>query len=215
MSEHLQPEEFYKVFDLIQENSNPDINELRSLLITPVRVKPHRSTVSRLIGIISRVMDQGSDSLTDEKAERIAGNVGYGATASLVKRIYDHYINWLTLRTSKEILNEKLKIHMNKLALTAEELADSLKPYWPYTWPTDQTIAEVAVENDDRALVSILKSPEAEWLFAHMKEELPQLENINNWKDLKVNNITEDLVHRLSLRAAQKEFLGKCEVCQD
>ncbi|MCK5434586.1 MAG: hypothetical protein KAI42_04825 [Dehalococcoidales bacterium] len=118
------------------------------------------------------------------------------------------------MRTNPDTLNEELKKHKARLASIAEELADSLKPYWPYIWLTDQTIAKVAVENDDRTLVSVLKSLEAVWLFTHMKEELPILKNISSWGDLKVNDITDDLVHTLSLRAARKEFPGKCEVCK-
>ena len=118
------------------------------------------------------------------------------------------------MRTNPDTLNEELKKHKARLASIAEELADSLKPYWPYIWLTDQTIAEVAVENDDRTLVSVLKSLEAAWLFTHVKEELPILKNISTWGDLKVNDITDDLVHTLSLRAARKDFRGKCEVCK-
>ena len=119
------------------------------------------------------------------------------------------------MRTNPDTLNEELKKHKVRLASIAEELADSLKPYWPYIWLTDQTIAEVAVKNDDRTLVSVLKSLEAVWLFTHMKEELPILKNISSWGDLKVNDITDDLVYSLSFRAARKDFQGKCEVCKD
>lgn len=119
------------------------------------------------------------------------------------------------MRTNPDTLNEELKKHKARLASIAEELADSLKPYWPYIWLTDQTIAENAVENDDRTLVSVLKSLDAAWLFDHMKEELHILKNISSWKELKVKDITDDLLHTLSLRAARQEFPGKCEVCKD
>ena len=79
------------------------------------------------------------------------------------------------MRIYPDTINEELKKHKARIASIAEELADSLKPYWPYIWLTDQSIAEVAVNAGDHMLVSVLKSLEAAWLFTHMKEELPIL----------------------------------------
>lgn len=104
---------------------------------------------------------------------------------------------------SEALLRKKAKVdHKNDLSEAAQNLVNHLQSYWPYTWPTDQTIAEIAVENDELDLVRLLKKPPTQWLFSHMQIEFPELQSTDKWDNLKVREITERIIYSLSLRAA-------------
>jgi hypothetical protein len=47
-----------------------------------------------------------------------------------------------------------------------------------------------------------------------MQQELPILEKLEGWDDLKINDVKQ-VRDKLNLRASQRKFPGKCEVCKD
>ncbi len=50
-------------------------------------------------------------------------------------------------------------------------------------------------------------------LFLHMQPKLPELSNINEWGQLPIGRISDELLKSLLLRAAQRDFPNNCEVC--
>jgi len=215
MNGHLMPSDFYKVFDLMSENPNPDVKELQKLLTTSSGRKPNRITVSRLKNVVSRIMEHGSKPLADEEVQRIADNSGYGATLTYVQKAHSNYIVWLARKALEDSTNKNWQDHLDEISTAARELAESLKAnYWPYTYTSKQVIAEDAVDYDNTDLVSLLNSLQIKWLFSHVKDEFPQLSGLTRWDDLRVCDIDENLVDTLIKKAARREFQGDCEICE-
>jgi transcriptional regulator with XRE-family HTH domain len=50
-------------------------------------------------------------------------------------------------------------------------------------------------------------------LFAHLRQEFPEFEQIDRWADLTDDSITDDLIERLRVKAYSKDFGGKCPGC--
>ena len=106
--------------------------------------------------------------------------------------------------------------HRNVLAKAVERLRSNLLPYFLYDW--DISLIEAVVENEDEDsdIAQQLQSDDTtKWLFSHMKEELPQLSDVDSWEAMKIRDITYGFLELLSLRAKQKDFCGKCDVCED
>jgi len=50
-------------------------------------------------------------------------------------------------------------------------------------------------------------------LLYHLKEEFPELLDLNEWAELTGDRITLDLMERLRLKAYRGDFKGKCKDC--
>lgn len=108
---------------------------------------------------------------------------------------------------------ERQKRHWTRLAEKAQELLDHLKSYFPFI--EDYTIAEIAVNNDDFECINLMTDYRTKCLLSHMKAELPELEELKTWDDLKISDINDRLLDTLGLRAENQQFVGICEVCKD
>jgi hypothetical protein len=112
------------------------------------------------------------------------------------------------------IHKEDILRHLNELSEVANNISNRLREIRRYYTPTDEKVAELAVNYDEPELLELLDNPQAKWLLSHMKAEFSNLANLKTWADLRVKDITEELLDKLSLRAAKKEFKGSCEVCE-
>jgi len=109
---------------------------------------------------------------------------------------------------------EHLKQHYDELADDAQQLATILESN--QLCELNSTILEIAVENDEYDVLKLLNKPILEWLLDHMKaDKLPHIEKLDDWNNLRVRDITRQLIYKLYLRARTKEFMGVCEVCKD
>ena len=50
-------------------------------------------------------------------------------------------------------------------------------------------------------------------LLSHVQAELPELKNVERWEHLRLEDLTDELLHKLSLIAYQKDFKGTCDIC--
>jgi hypothetical protein len=50
-------------------------------------------------------------------------------------------------------------------------------------------------------------------LFAHLRREFPEFEQIDRWADLTDDSITDGLIERLRVKAYSQNFGGKCPGC--
>ena len=110
---------------------------------------------------------------------------------------------------------EKFKRHQDDLAKTAGEVLYELRVLRRYVPLPKEVVCEFAVDYDERDFLEVLDHSQGEYLLSHMKSELPALQNLKSWADIKVNNITKEILDRLSLRIERREFEGRCEVCKD
>jgi hypothetical protein len=106
-------------------------------------------------------------------------------------------------------------IHTNELVIAAKRLVENLAPYSLWTW--DITLLDAILDNEepDSDIQQQLQFDyPTKHLFIHMQQELPILEKLEGWDDLKINDVKQ-VRDKLNLRASQRKFPGKCEVCKD
>lgn len=108
---------------------------------------------------------------------------------------------------------DDLEKHWKDLSKAAKRFSDKLKLVRRYTLMTEATIAEYGVEEKDFELLELLEDDYVRCLLPHMQEELPRLRYLNSWDDLRIRDITEELLETLFLRATQGEFKSKCKIC--
>jgi len=108
---------------------------------------------------------------------------------------------------------ERLKRHWGRLSERAQELINNLKLFSPYL--ESCTLTEFAVDNKDFDLDSLLTDFRSDCLLAHIKAEMPELNDLSEWGDLIIDRINNKLLRVLGHWAEQKQFLGKCEVCKN
>ncbi len=104
--------------------------------------------------------------------------------------------------------------HIKDLAAAAKRLAKNLE-FYSNTLETAALVDSILSNEPEEAdIVQQLKFDDStEWLFSHIQSELHQLANLTCWDFLPLKDV--NIVRaQLNLRAAQKEFPGKCEVCE-
>lgn len=109
---------------------------------------------------------------------------------------------------------DDIRIHWNELAEKADSLATSLRRISHLIPKSDEFLWEVAVNWDEQDFLEFLHEPLPGYLLVHMKIDLPQLDALQRWSELRLSDIDDVLLDQLSLRAAQRKFEGKCKVCE-
>lgn len=110
---------------------------------------------------------------------------------------------------------EIFRRHWDDLSETAREVLERLLEVSRYVPLPRPVVCEFAVDYDERDILEVLDHPLGSYLLSHMQSELPRLKNLTSWADVKVQDITKELLDRLSLRIAEREFKGKCELCKN
>lgn len=113
-----------------------------------------------------------------------------------------------------DIVEQKVK-HMKRLSEKTGEFIIALRRISRTASGSPYALLEIGVENDDFELLELLNDFHIKWMFSHMKGEIPALKNLSIWEGLKVKDITQELLGKLSFRAERGGFPGKCEICKD
>jgi hypothetical protein len=71
----------------------------------------------------------------------------------------------------------------------------------------DGTVDALSVKMRD------INKPLALSLLLHLKEEFPELDNINDWDQLTDDKINHDFIARLKIKASRGDFTGTCDLC--
>lgn len=109
--------------------------------------------------------------------------------------------------------------HDKELASTALDIAKDFEKIIQepaFSSEISDCLGDAMFENmagTELAHLEIIDRAKATDLFAHLKEEFPELKDIEGWKDLKVNTVTTSFVNRLELKAHEGKFKGKCDHC--
>jgi hypothetical protein len=110
-------------------------------------------------------------------------------------------------------LEKKRHAHFDNLAEAAIILWKKLINIRQLMLDTDETIHDFGLEERDYNLLAILDDFHVQWLFSHLKTELPELRGIKGWGDLEVSSISQPLLKALASAGDRREFGGKCEGC--
>ena len=113
-----------------------------------------------------------------------------------------------------DIVEQKRK-HMKRLSEKTEEFIIALRRISRTVSGSPYSLLEMGVENDDFELLELLNDFHVKWMFSHMKDEIPALKDLSSWEGLKVKDITQELLGKLSFRAECGDFPNKCEICED
>ena len=101
---------------------------------------------------------------------------------------------------------ELRKEHWVELATMARELERALRGARKYELVRGEKIDEGRLRDWDQFML--------ECLLAHVRFEKLPLNHLNSWYDVELTDVTDELLKILLVRAANKDFKGKCEVCK-
>jgi len=111
-----------------------------------------------------------------------------------------------------------IRQHQDDLCHSAHAVLRELLKIHRYMETLTLTIADIYIGSNDPEDIKALEAiddPQARYLLAHLRSELPRLQNLSSWIDLRVDDIDDELLDRLSLRMSQHSFAGKCPVCEE
>ena len=112
----------------------------------------------------------------------------------------------------EEDSEEELKRHKEDLAEVAKKVLDKLNTY--IVWDDNVLIGEINLEKDDLKMIGFFQDQLVIGLFTHLKHDLPELAPFSRWEDLRVKDITFELMNKISMKAARREFEDICKVCE-
>lgn len=107
--------------------------------------------------------------------------------------------------------------HKNDLAECAKELVKRLKQYSQDWDDKDLKIHEILVDEDDFGGIEYFSKKITNGLLRHLAEYdkyFSELKALHDWTDFSIGDINENLLNLISLRAALRDFSGKCEICE-
>lgn len=143
--------------------------------------------------------------------------------ATLPQEVQDYLMEWGLVHhpelieqstTQEDTLNKRnSEKHVEDLAQAAREVLRRLYTYIP--WNEDTTIEDINLEKDDVEATGFFTDKIIIGLFAHLQNDIQIFQKRKMWEELKVKNITAQLLDEISLKAANRDFHGRCEVCKD
>jgi len=144
--------------------------------------------------------------------------------ASLSEEIQDYLRDW-ALEHRPKIAGSLLKnqltpsvnsdAHMDDLAACAKELVKRLKDY-NAEWEGTLRICDILVDQDDFDGVEFFNKKITKCLLTHLasaKSSFPELKGMHNWEEFRVGDSDEHFLNLISLKAALRDFDGKCDLC--
>ena len=156
------------------------------------------------------------DMLDSAEVNEIVDLVGYGCEISYVQNVFREYLAYLHVTLAEQYA---LKGHWTKLSEVAKRLQAYLRDQRSVSINPDQLIIDAAQHIEGTLVMEIsglFDEALSSQLLEHMQAEddLPQLQNISSWWELKTSDVTDELLERLSKRAAMGQFKGVCHVCK-
>jgi len=122
----------------------------------------------------------------------------------------------VTQEVEPRVVSKELKQHKEELALCAKELVKRLKNYVEEEWAGDLEISAILVNQNDFDAIEFFNKDITQELFVHLTSldnEFAELKGLGSWEDLLVGQITEPFLNLISLKAARRDFEGRCSSC--
>ena len=76
-------------------------------------------------------------------------------------------------------------------------------------------VDDISLNQEDQERIEAIDQFIAKRLLTHLQAEIPELSHLNIWGQLKVRDITHELLDKLSTKAYRRAFQGTCDICQD
>lgn len=103
--------------------------------------------------------------------------------------------------------------HFEKLASEADKLVHSLVCTRAGEEIKDVALEDIMMTDEDKQ--EYLYDSLERCLIDHIRDEVPELAGIKNSLQLRVMDITNELLDKLSVIAYRKTFRGTCRICKD
>ncbi len=112
--------------------------------------------------------------------------------------------------------SKELREHYDGMSNVAKNLSDNLREMRAGVHDMNATIEEMTVENNKREFLLFLEGYDGKCLLTHTKAELPQLKNLNAWHDLRIREISNELLDKLVQRAIDRKYkyATDCPACE-
>ena len=116
-------------------------------------------------------------------------------------------------RVPEDNLEEKLRQHKNDLAKAADKLIETLNIFETLEVDDYTSLSDVVLMYNDARIRTVLENQLIIGLFRHLKEDMVELKPLSYWGDFTKKHITYALKKKISVKAARRDFIGKCEMC--
>jgi hypothetical protein len=198
-----QSEGFFEIADLGFEKEK----EILRLLASGRRIKQLAAQYNTYPKAIYRIRDRAMKEFYILKRE-------------LPKEVQDYLRHW-AFKHNRELIEinpeeahiEKLKRHQEDLVEATKKVLEKLNLYVIYD--DNMLIGEINVQEDDLETIGFFQDQLVIGLLTHLRQDISELAPFSRWEDLRVKDITFKLKNEISMKAARREFGGKCKVCKD
>jgi hypothetical protein len=104
--------------------------------------------------------------------------------------------------------------HVEDLSECAKKLVKILETY--IGWPINYRVENILNDLKDFENLKFFENKMARGVLVHLaqSEDFPQLKQLDSWIDLKASDINESFLALISLKAANREFKGECDICR-
>lgn len=106
-----------------------------------------------------------------------------------------------------------LEQHFTDLSNELLKFIPNLKFMTRYIFLQNEMISEIVIDEKYDHQINHVDGYITDCLLSHLKTQLTELAKINKWEHLRVKDITDDLIVKLSRIAWQRQFSGTCDVC--
>jgi hypothetical protein len=116
-------------------------------------------------------------------------------------------------KSPREVKRERLEQHKEDLCKAANDVLDKLYEYC--AWPHNMTVEEINLERNEPEATGLFSKKVIIGLLAHLQTDIEDLRPFTRWEDLTPNDISNTLLGSISMKAAKREFNGRCDICRD
>jgi hypothetical protein len=135
--------------------------------------------------------------------------------SKLPGEVQDYLLEWGSNHRPQLINEQRIQQnwikHSDDLAQATREVLKRLYTY--IHWNNNMTIEDINLEKNDAEATGFFTDKIVIGLFTHLQHDILVPQQFKSWEELKVKNITVSLLNELSLKAAKRDFNGKCEIC--
>ncbi|MFC1926225.1 hypothetical protein ACFLWV_00540 [Chloroflexota bacterium] len=163
---------------------------------------------------IKRVVRKESITKSDELTTDLLVKAAQVTVDDILRRFREDYLLETSEHNSAALAIERMKQnHWVDLADVARKLASNLRFAKMYVIEQDEKIGEIVIGKNLEDRIQEYDPFLGQCLFSHMQNEISQLKDLTAWSQLKVKDITDELLDKLKIASLRKIFSGQCSVC--
>ncbi|MFC1892848.1 tyrosine-type recombinase/integrase, partial [Chloroflexota bacterium] len=167
------------------------------------RIGTTEAYLSLLPRHLKEAVDLLEDSDSDKSSERNGGESG-------LEPPVDHSVSNNVPATGVRSSDQ----HWADLSEAARKLVNNLNLVRRYELLSDEVLSEIVLSEEDTKKLETADAFLEQCLFDHVRSELQQLSHVKSWGQLRLEEITKELLAVLSAIAWGRIPIGTCAICR-